>query len=158
MDSNEYPKTLHQTADRHLVVLSADYTPNKTAFTHAEMTANGVKVVRFTMDFALNNRLTAAEMDALCKAWTTFRGEQRRAEDAEVARQIRVTKQAYALAKTCPAIDIVQSDEHSERMYVCIPDLEWGREANGADELLARVQEAERVLEESPISALEELA
>ena len=82
MDSNEYPKTLHQTADRHLVALCADYTPNKTAFTHAELTANGVEVVRFTMDFALNNRLTAAEMDALCKAWTAWREAQRLAAEA----------------------------------------------------------------------------
>ena len=74
--TEEFPKTLHQTAERHLVALCADYTPNKTAFTHAELTARGVEVVRFTMDFALNSRLTAAEMDALCKAWQVFRGEQ----------------------------------------------------------------------------------
>lgn len=76
---NEYPKTLHQTADRHLVALSADYTPNKTAFVHAELTAKSVEVVRFTMDFALNFRLSANEMDALCAAWTAWREAQRQA-------------------------------------------------------------------------------
>src|SRR5689334_19643890 len=139
MDSNEYPKTLHQTADRHLVVLSADYTPNKTAFVHAELTANAVEVVRFTMDFALNYKFTAAGMDALCKAWQNFREDQELAQEDEAQRLTRVTEQAYVLASKRRAIDIV-TDEDSDSMWVCIPEMAWSREAYGADDLLAKVK------------------
>src|SRR5690349_14357455 len=118
MDSNEYPKALHQTADRHLVALSADYTPNKTAFVHADMRADGAILTRYNRDFNLDFKLTPEEADAFVDAWTAYRATQRQSEEDEVQRITRVTEQAYVLASKRRAIDIV-TDEDSDSMWVC---------------------------------------
>src|SRR5687767_5391187 len=123
-NTNDYPKTLYTTESRQVVALSQDFDPSMMTQTQADISRDGIMLIRSrrggtTREFELN----VEELAALCAAWTDFCYQQNTLTE-EQEEEIAAVQDAYDLAQRVPGFSIVPSTDgryaiyNSDRPYI----------------------------------------
>lgn len=142
-------ETLHSQDDVAIVKISQRFNSSDKTLEMflAYFSGDEIKLQCTDLNYASETfRLSPRQMDDVFTAWQAYKSDQEAKAEAEEKRLAEVEAKAYALAESCPAIQIKKEDRGDGQPVwsVTIPEIGWENVERiyGADHLLSKVSEA----------------